>query len=244
MPRLNTQDVPHPAQTDHRVLRSYWLVSKPTAAVSDESDTMKLFGNAELRVPKTEIDRGKGLLMAEFARARADKKLAEAARNVLLPGAGEQLVPGTLNRLGDDLDVLEALGGMYDVAGQPYSAITCWEQVLRFEPEKESVLASLADLCLRHGNLEGAERYLVRLLKINPYLPEAHFRLADLRLYKGDIQEAIRLGERSLELDPSDVHLREWLAKAYLGARMPEKNRAQVEILNRIDKAKANTKKD
>jgi DNA-directed RNA polymerase subunit alpha len=54
-------------------------------------------------------------------------------------------------------------------------------------------------------DLDGAVEYFERAVDIDPYHPEALFRLANIAATRGDEQEAIRFYERSLSVPP--IHL-------------------------------------
>ena len=85
--------------------------------------------------------------------------------------------------------------------------------------------------------IEQAESMFAQFLALNPYAPRVLGRYSHLLAEQDKWPQAIEMAERSVQLDPSLLQSREWLAKTYELGGQPEKAKAQADLLNRIKAA-------
>jgi tetratricopeptide (TPR) repeat protein len=220
MPPLPSHDIPHTALTDHRILTQ--PKGRPARSESDPADgtppapaggppRLNLFLEADMS--KEAIDRARGLLLAVFAANRSDPKLAiEALRQFKFPSE-----PGAtpLDNLGNDVEVLERAGVLFVLLNQPEPATRIWQRVLELDPTNERVLHYSALFRLKTGDHAGSLTLFDQLITENPHLAEYHWLRASAQEKVGRMEDAIRSAERTLELDPTAIPIRDWLAQAY-----------------------------
>lgn len=223
MPRLPTGDVPHTAQTDHRVLRDPMSVEE-TRAASDGVYT--LFDGAESRMPESSIERAEGILMARIAADESDVLLAKAAC--------EQLAP-LVSETSDDVDLLYHLGTAYSVQLQTQKAKEFWLRVLDLEPQHEGALRQLAFTHHEEGEWAAAATYFEKLVTLTPWERDAIGRYVHVLGQLGRVEAGFELALEAVERFPDDYRLHGWLADVY-GARgeqeKAEHHRKRMEALS------------
>ncbi|HEX6986473.1 MAG TPA: tetratricopeptide repeat protein, partial [Planctomycetaceae bacterium] len=180
---------PHTSQTDHRIIRRP-TSEKPVPA----PPAMTVFDGAADRLPRIEVERGLGLVMAPLASSRNDPFLARRADAYL--ETARAAAP-------DDVEVLESLATVRALQGRTGEAIDLLREALKLDPDRESALVALAAACSEAGRNEEGVEALGRLFEVNPWHAEFHELHATMLARLGRTNEAIRAAERALELDPS-----------------------------------------
>ena len=104
----------------------------------------------------------------------------------------DQLEPGSL-RLLQARSVLSMSRHRFQMAQ------TFAEQGLRAEPRNTDFLGLAGDGALERGDLDAADRYYRQLVEVAPRLPSAWARASHLAEVRGDLAEAIRLMEKSID---------------------------------------------
>jgi tetratricopeptide (TPR) repeat protein len=125
------------------------------------------------------------------------------------------LLSSITNRFPDDAEVWAALGNLHLLQNRPAEAERCWQHALRFYPLDERVLKSLAVLQGRQKNLARAIATTRQLLRADPWQAAYHLQLAEYLDDSGDLQQAMTEVEEALEINPTVLSVREWLAAAY-----------------------------
>ena len=167
-------------------------------------------------------------------------RLMNLAEHLLAPiDEVESKDRSVIQAVGNDVQVLQALGLMYQLSGRENEAIGCWQQILQFDSENEAALYWLQQHYHDRGRFDLAAGYLDRLIKINPYNTNLWGRRAHILGQQGDLLAAIEAGEKGLQLDPANLKLRSWIVQAYAVTDQPEKSQQQAEVLERL-KAVAN----
>ncbi len=101
----------------------------------------------------------------------------------------------------------------WDVAGMA----DVFTRALRLDPLDATLQSFRAFGLQTLGRLDEAEADFARARSINPENPTGHYNGGLLKLdARGDAVEAVRLFQRSTEVDPADPELFAWLAHAYL----------------------------
>lgn len=208
MPPLETRDVPHTAQTDHRILRQPLPSPTPTPAESDgpSPERWVMFDGAEQRLPEWEARRAQGLAWVGLAEKKHDLRSARDAASLLR---------SILEVAPNDAETLEAFGVTQALQGRATDARKTWQAALATNPHRESLLVRLAFVCHDLGDLVAAADYFDRLLKLNPWHAAFHGRQAHILGLLGKLDAAILEAERAVELDPTLSQAHDWLAKAY-----------------------------
>lgn len=218
MPRQQTNDVPHTAQTDHRVLRRPGQTS-PTSPTS--ADPFTLFSGMLENVPERERERARGLLMSHFARELHDPALGSLAAAVLEPLAASA---------NDDPECWRALGDACLVQNQPDKAEQAWRRALEIDPSDEASLRSLAVVFHDAGRDRQAIELFDRYLKSNRWDRVILGRQVHALGRIGRIDDARKLAEEAVERFPWDSRLQEWLAEAC----QAQGQRAEAELHRKI----------
>lgn len=227
MPPLETTDVPHTAQTNHRIPRR----PDETSPALEDSETGLVFDGAEERLPDWEVARARGIAMMTEAWNHEDPRRAMEARRFLLPrGVPERDVDRIITALKHDLPVLTELGASYLLTGSLEQAEQYWQRVLQLNPQQETALGGLTVLYLHQRNFAASQRMLDRLLEINPHDPQWHAHQARLSWAMSNQQRAVDAAERVLELDPTRVDIRQWLRDAYeqIGEQAASERHAEI----------------
>jgi predicted CXXCH cytochrome family protein len=230
MPALDASDVPHTSQTDHRVLRQ--PVKLGEAAEQVPVEDLKVFGDAEQRLSRREVERARGLVIAN---RQSSAKQATRVEELLLGGTSyAEDGSAALARAADDVAAFEVLGVVYQTLGQNELAVDCWQHALRLDPDNETALTYLAFHFHSKGEHELALQYLDRLLTVNPWDSNFHGRRAHLLGLQGDWQEAIASANQSLAINPLNNYVREWLVESQREHGDPQASEHHAEILRRI----------
>jgi len=202
MPRLPS-NVPHTANTDHRVLRQPggYSVSPGT-----KSSPVSVFDRTEGGVAEMELLRASGIIRARQADSSGNPATAREALSLLvqLPGGFE-----------DDPHVLDATASACLIAGDYDYALACWERLLTIQPEHESALRGLGVIAVRTRRHKAAVEYLDRLIPVNGWDSELFAQRARLLRELGRMDDAIADAQRSLEINPGQDSVHDWLDAAY-----------------------------
>jgi predicted CXXCH cytochrome family protein len=206
-PALKLANVLHVSFADHRVPRARFDRSASGDARPPESRRLEMFDHADLRLPRLEVDRAVGFMLAggtaHDAPTTADAR--EAERLLLAVRAAQP----------DDLATLESLGAACLIQGHDRDAQRWFQMVLKHDPRRESTLLQLAIYYHDQRQLRPAREYLERYLAINRWHGAIYGRYASTLAALGQWRECITAGERGLELNPTLIPLHEWLAPAY-----------------------------
>ena len=240
MPRLKVGDVAHTALTDHRILREAATQIPPSRPVARRHLTV--FDEGEQRLPAWEVDRARGLTIMARHAARLDSDLLREAEALLLGGTmvDEQNIHHVVASLSDDVPAIAALGTICGMTNREAIAEDLFRRVLEIQPEHENALQWMIVLSRRQGGLDVAKSYLNRLLKVNPFTPDLYRRAPQLLEALGEQQYAIQLAEQGLQLEPTMIELREWLADAYGRAGQTERRDHQQDLLQRLKAVRRN----
>jgi tetratricopeptide (TPR) repeat protein len=114
------------------------------------------------------------------------------------------------------------LGHVSRKRGDPAKSAQQFEQALRLNPNHEATLFWLADVYLTLGRMESAEPLLAKSLSLGLRSPAALYGMGRIALARKNYQEAVKLFEEALSLDPAATILHYPLATAYRGLGQTE----------------------
>lgn len=217
MPSVGTSNVPHTAQTDHRIVRKPLEreATKQVAAAKQPQEQLTIFDDAEQRLPEWEVDRARGMALMSTAWKTNNRKLALDARRYLL---GTQInhesnYSSVISKISPDVPALAEIGASYWIAGPKALARPYWEKVLELAPENQTALGGLALLETEEGNLDAADRVLKRLIEAYPHNARWRVQRAKVLQQMDKTSEAKIEAAKALELDPSQSELRAWISQ-------------------------------
>lgn len=225
MPARAATNVSHVTQTDHRVIRAPTAgpVAKPAGG-----DALSFFDRADLRLEEWERDRALGL--------GAWKVLSKTAR----PQAQEllRLLQSVLERVPEDGAVLIAIGSLAAENGLADLARESFERARRLREFEEPAVSGLLDVYYLASKLEQALECADRLVKIDPADARAQSLRADILASLGRRSEGIAAARRALELNPTLLLVRQWLAGALREAGKMDESREEEQIIRRMQGAR------
>lgn len=202
MPPLTARDVPHTAQTDHRILRNPSAPNNSSADSKEEG--LMLFDQPYCPLNPVELSRAQGLVVALQAESNPGSSLARQAEQLLRPAR---------EAARDDVDVIDSLAAVCALQGKSLAAVSLWEETLEIDPQRLGALYALAMHYHEQGNLLKASEFLDRLLSVNPWHADAIRRRADVHARLGQTSMARRWAERAIELNPSTPQSYQFLAE-------------------------------
>lgn len=225
MPARESNNISHVTQTDHRVIRT------PTASPEEpnaEPDTLVFFDRMDRRLEPWERDRS--LALGAWMYLNKSGRSAPANLAQLLLGVTE-VVPddGTAHNV---LAAMASRNGLTDLARAHYEAAK------EIPSAEEAALSGLLDIYYSSADWRNALECSERLIEIDPYDAKVYALRADILISLGRTSEGIESAERALELNPTLIPVREWLAAAYRDAGRPAEQREQEEILRRMRDAR------
>ncbi|HEX7446216.1 MAG TPA: hypothetical protein VF306_01655 [Pirellulales bacterium] len=230
MPRMNTHDIPHATQTDHRILRT--PDSEPIQADFGEAPSeLALFDEAHTSMPEWEIER-----IHTLGKLRKFEQQNYGPEPALLEI--EESLRAIVEIAPDDTTCWFSLGAAAALRRDQPAARSAWERVLEIEPEHEHALEALVGVCQNSGDFEAGLGYLDRLLAINPWHARNHTRRAMMLAGFGDWTKAMEAGEAGLELDPTDTKARRWLIGLYQQRGDTINSRRHSDILQRMTESR------
>lgn len=200
MPPAGANDVPHTAQTDHRVLRRYPDMSSKTDVVPPAE--IDVFERQSQPVPVAAVSRAMGLKLAASVRNRSH---AASAMNALAPFIDEE---------SEDEAVLSAATWLLIYLGDLKSAQRLGERALQLRPGRESTREALTVIAQGQSDHSAALEHIDALLLQTPFNAAYHARRGEILTAMGRDAAAIVAWRDSLQVNPLLHVSREALIKA------------------------------
>ncbi|MCR9199604.1 MAG: tetratricopeptide repeat protein [Planctomycetaceae bacterium] len=219
MPAASASDVPHTAQTDHRILRRYVTSGKPRPRHEPA-----LFQKDDFPLSRAEIQRALGLQLESTAATRTD---ANAALRLLGPAVDR----------GVDTAAATAAAWLLLKLGDLETAQRLAERALEQTPADESALEARSIALQQQGQFAEALQMVDRILQDAPWSAVIQSQRADLLASLGRTQEAIAALERSLEIDPTALPQRRRIITLLNASGDAAAAKRHQQTLNRLIKA-------
>ena len=211
MPSQDLVEVAHTAMSDHRVPRR---PDDAKAPPRNATAALVPFDDAAERVPPRELARARGLALASLPGTTKSTRGAQEAISALVPeGVDGSDQRGIVAALAGDVEALRGLGQLYASTGRMDAAAACWEGALAADPGDGETMAMLARQMQRGGRLREALAMLDRLISANPALAAVHAQRGAILVALARPDDAIAAVRKSLELDPSSLSVRSFLAE-------------------------------
>ncbi len=114
----------------------------------------------------------------------------------------------------DDADVQEAFGSMLRIAqpARTREAEKALERAISLGATSLSARTELAELRLRHNDVEGAIELYTEAVRREPYLASSYLSLARIYARQGDQRNARALVEKARSFDPGNPGLERAMA--------------------------------
>ena len=242
MPTLPAGDVPHTALTNHRILRQAQESDQPSGLESESPIGLTVFNQANKKLPRTAIDRARGIALMTTAWQREDSTLAaQALSHLLKVWTGPE--GDATERLAeiDDVPFLEELGAGYLLLDNIGIAKDCWSRVLEIDPRSETSLKGVAKIAEDREDLKLFGKCLEELVEVNPWSDAVFSLRVKQRYISNDLPGAVRDAERALEINPTLAELRAWLANTYRELGDEERRKQHLEFLIKSGNAPPST---
>ena len=224
MPSLPATDVPHTAQTDHRILRESLSGSASTGNSPNTFLDLSLFP-----LPEREQQRARGLLLAGAAESRNDVTAAASALLLLNPLVDDQ---------SHDLAVLDAIAACSELIGDLGTAADYFQRARQLAPRNDRVLRGLLINSHKRGKLQEALKYAETILQLCPDEGPVHFQRAALLRQLGRESAALTSCQDALRLMPDDAEVRSVLIQLAEAAGMTTLADEQRALLQRINESR------
>lgn len=226
MPSVDASDVPHTAQTDHRVLRRYDGVPLPGPA----STELDVFDQEYL--PQRAVQRAYGLLLAGTA---GDSRRAAEALAALEPFLRESAV---------DTAVWAEASWLLLRLGDLTSAARLARRVIDLDPKHPSALEALTQVQQADGQYQQALDHLNELLRQAPLNSTFHLRKARILLALGRSQDAIDQLEHTLSINPLHSQARQLLIDTLQAAGSADEATLQLHLQQRLEQVQHEETRD
>lgn len=228
MPRLDAVDIAHAAQTDHRILRSPAAPRRAPPQAADQPAGLKLFDQAETRLPKWELNRVQGTLLFAYGSETGNVDMLDRA---------EMKLKDALPFAPDDVSMLVLMGSMQIADRKRQEALKNFVgPAFEVEPKNERLLSSLISVYSDLAEFREASRYAKLLVEAVPSESKSYIRLAETLRFAGDRPGAIEALEKALEINPASELARGTLIKEYESAGKKEEAARHRDLLDRLQK--------
>ncbi|QDT47898.1 Tetratricopeptide repeat protein [Symmachiella dynata] len=236
LPSSGSSDIPHTSASDHRILRNP-PTKNDVAQDSNRGVAWSIFDNSDQRMPQWEVQRAKALALAEQAMQESDQRLTLQAIAAL---------EEALRHDPYDVEVSSSLGVFYCVTRNDAKAMRWLEAALQVDPHHELSLKNHGMMALQTGMLDKGRRSFESYLEVNQWDGTIFGPYAAILANTGHLQDAVKVAERGLRLDPTQLKLRGFAAQLYARLGDQEKSLQHREILQKIQKrlSDSDTKKD
>lgn len=219
MPKLNAGDVPHTAQTDHRVQ----IPGQPFDYDLKPEQGFLIWNDKQ--VPGFAIARAKTIARSEEAFMRSDPQLADRAME------GLQIFHPMAK---DDLPLRESMAQLYSTKRDSADANRTWNDLLKVFPKDEMLLTQISLALHQEGKLQEAYEVYKRLFEVNNSRPLVLMRFLDVCSKMNRVHEGKKIATRILELDPGSKPTHQWLASAYDQLGEPKEAEKHRDLANRL----------
>jgi predicted CXXCH cytochrome family protein len=219
MAPLASSNIPHIANTDHRILRRTGATDAGPSRARDPARQPLLVPFKEPAADDPGRERDLGIALAMLAVQGQSQEAARAA----LP-----LLEAALHSRAEDLPALKARGAALAVLGRLDDAAAVFDDLVVRAPEQEEYLLGAAELAERKDQHDKAADYYRRALAINPHQANSHAQLAAVYVHDRAWPAAAEQLQAALRLNPFDLPARRALLLCYV--RMRQRRQAQAEL--------------
>jgi predicted CXXCH cytochrome family protein len=233
MPRSGSSDIVHTAVTDHRILRKPEPRGEDKPALGFQPGEIPVvhFHRQFVEADDSDVARDLGVTLMQLARSSPQSQVQLG--KLALP-----ILEKAVETWPDDLTAREALATALWAQGRGKEALAAYEAILEKAPGREQALLDTAALAEHFNQEEKAAALWKRVIAVNPWIADAHYRLAVHLAEQQRWQEAIIENQKAVKMNPTSVEQRVLLITCYIRSGQKgkaAKEFAEIEILGPRD---------
>jgi Flp pilus assembly protein TadD len=225
MPKLSGFDVPHSANTNHRIPRheggGRQFMAQAGSSGRDPRDLVIFHRDLMDGDERALLERDRGVALSRHGAAGA---------RVALPLLAEALAARA-----DDVTAWESKGQALHSLGRNNDALAALRTALTLAPGRESALVEAARVAATLDRRQDAAAYLERAIAVNPWRSDYHAERAIVYFNDGKWQEAVDACLQALRLNSSSLRVRKLLVQCYLNLGNTKAARAELETVLGFD---------
>lgn len=225
MPKLDSKNMSHVVQTDHRVLRRISALSKNN---SSKATSLSYFADSAALFSPDE--RQRGLILGTIIHCKR--------KGIPIPDGFVIQLERVLQNFPQDLAVLNDLGSLALQRNDPPAARIYFEKAVAADPRNEAALDGLLDATYAMGDWKTSTNIATQLLEIDPSSVRVLAMLGDALTNLGQVEEGIASVRKAVELNPGAAILHEWLIKKYSDSGASDLMKAETEMVERLRNSK------
>lgn len=228
MPSLESSNMAHVAQTDHRVLRQPQAAPAPT---NEQVESLELFADARDHLNADQ--RQRAIALGTYVHCRT--------QGIPLPAGLIAFLEEAQTNFPQDAMLNNVLGAISHEQGNLSAARRYFSQSHEVAPWDEEALDGLLGVAYSQRRWSEALTYADQLLEILPGSVRVHAIRGDALVQLGQRQAGLEAVERAREFNPGAEPLYEWLIEQYAALRQDRKVEELTRQLERIRDAKPST---
>jgi Flp pilus assembly protein TadD len=231
MPRSAITNIPHMAETDHRIPRGAarpMPESPPNASgLPGELLPRDYHWDQMTDEERREAARDLGVAFESVARIlHSSPQMARVAATQALP-----LLAEAVRYHPYDLTARESFGYALELLGRRQEALRAYEKILELKPARESTLHSYARVLTQDQQPDRARLALQRTIAVNPWRSNYRLALANNCYRARDWPGTAAACREAIRLNPDLVEARTLLVQCYLRSREPDKADSEFQTL-------------
>jgi tetratricopeptide (TPR) repeat protein len=221
MPKLDSKNMSHVVQTDHRVLRRQ---SSAPPASGAKATSLNYFADSATKFSPE--DRQRGLILGTIIHCKR--------KGIPLPDGIMIQLERVLQHFPQDVAILNELGAIALQRNDLTAARNFFEKAVAANGRDEAALDGLLDTSYAVADWKTSVRCATQLIEIDSSNTRVYAMLGDALANLGQVDEGIAAVRKAVELNPGASILREWLVKKYSERGLTELLNSEVEMVDRI----------
>jgi len=222
MPKLDSKNMSHVVQTDHRVLR-HQLSALPKSGGAKATSLNYFADSAALFSPE---ERQRGLILGTIIHCKR--------KGIPIPDGITIQLERVLQHFPQDVAVLNDLGSIALQRNDLAAALNYFEKAVAANSRNEAALDGLLDATYAMSDWNTSVSIATQLLEIDSSSVRVSAMLGDALSNLGRVEEGISAVRKAVELNPGAIILREWLVKKYAESGSPKLMNLELEMVERI----------
>lgn len=223
MPRLDSSNMTHVAQTDHRILRNKLNTD------SSVENTLQYF--ADTATEFSSEQRQRGLALGTYIHC--------TKKGIAIPDGLKEFMLKSLENFPTDVLLLNALGSISLQKQDLASARKFYNQAVQAEESNEAALDGQLEVTYMQADWAICVKAASKIIQIDPTNVRAHAYRGDAYARLGKTQEGIQDLEVAVRLNPGEPMFRQWLIEKYTQLGKSDEALQHADLLRRIQTAKA-----